>query len=109
MVTFQPTGIPHDTPSASWSIGGIHPNPFYKNVHITYTVPADGGLHTVSVYDVNGRMVRRLHQGHRGGGTVRLDWDGRRTDGTLAASGVYFVRLAPAGLNPIVKKVVVLR
>jgi hypothetical protein len=109
MVTFDPTGIPHDAPSVSWSIGGIYPNPSDKYVHITYTLPADDGLHAVSVYDVNGRLVRRLYQGHRGGGTRRLNWDGRRADGTLAASGVYFVRLAPVGLSPIVKKVVVLR
>jgi hypothetical protein len=109
MVTFDPTGIPRDAPDLKWDIGRVHPNPFAKDVHITYSIPANGGFHTVSVYDVQGKLVRRLFEGRRDGGTRRIDWDGRLTDGTPAASGVYFVRLRPSGLKSIVKKVVVLR
>lgn len=47
--------------------------------------------------------------GHRGPGIRRVSWAGRATEGGRVASGVYFVRLAPASSNPIVKKIVVLR
>ncbi|UCH84326.1 MAG: T9SS type A sorting domain-containing protein, partial [Candidatus Latescibacterota bacterium] len=108
MVTFDPTGIPGYTPPIDWGISGIHPNPFNRTVRIDYTTPGSGEHHDVSVYDVNGKLVRRLYRGNRSG-AHRLHWNGQRVDGSIVASGVYFVRLSPRGSSSIVKKVVVLR
>lgn len=54
----------------------------------------DAGPARLSVHDLMGREVARLHDGPLPDGGVRLSWDGRCTDGTVAAPGVYFARLA---------------
>ena len=51
--------------------------------------PGDGA---VAVYDVRGRLVRRWNAPAREG-VERITWDGRRTDGTAVASGIYFARV----------------
>ena len=48
----------------------------------------------LAVYDVRGRLVRRLLVEGRQAGRGEIDWDGRDEDGRPAASGVYLVRLA---------------
>ncbi|MCB1161463.1 T9SS type A sorting domain-containing protein, partial [bacterium] len=58
-----------------------------------------------SIFDVSGRLVRRMSP--LAGGT-RVQWDGRDDHGRLASSGVYFVRVAAAEqVQPI--KIVLLR
>jgi len=48
----------------------------------------------VSVFDLNGRLVRNLVRGvvEGNGGNVELRWDGLTESGKSAATGVYFVR-----------------
>lgn len=51
---------------------------------------------TLSVVDVSGRVVRKLHDGLLPAGLTTLLWDGRGAGGRAVASGVYFVRLETA-------------
>jgi len=48
----------------------------------------------VSVFDLNGRLVRNLVRGvvEGNGGNVELRWDGLTDSGNSAATGLYFVR-----------------
>jgi hypothetical protein len=71
------------------------PNPFSPRTDIAYTIPggaATSGV-TVNVYDVTGRLVRRLVEADRSPGTHSVTWDGRDEDGGDVASGVYFCRI----------------
>jgi flagellar hook assembly protein FlgD len=47
----------------------------------------------ISIYDVTGRMVRRLVAGDRSVGTHHAVWDGRDDRGHRLPSGAYYVRL----------------
>lgn len=47
----------------------------------------------VAVFDVTGRRVRSLGNRTYGAGSTTLVWDGRTESGSLAPSGVYFVRI----------------
>ncbi|MEJ2721923.1 MAG: CehA/McbA family metallohydrolase, partial [bacterium] len=76
MVSFDPTGVPRGAPPVRWSLAGIRPNPFNENVQLTYTIPPEGGRHVLAVYDVRGKLVTRLYDGHRGPGIRRVSWDG---------------------------------
>jgi hypothetical protein len=72
----------------------IGPNPFRASVEITFTIPAGPSAPVdLKLYDVTGRMVRRLmvETGHTGMYKVR--WDGRDGCGTRVADGLYFCRL----------------
>ena len=71
-----------------------YPNPFNPETWIPYQLakPADV---TLTIYAVNGQIVRRLALGHQLVGTYQSKnraayWDGRNTVGEPVASGLYF-------------------
>ena len=85
----EPEGAP-----ALRLLTGIAPNPFAERTLASVTVR--GGPPSVvrlTVYDVAGRRVRRLHDGPLSAGQHRLAWDGRDDSGRSLASGTYFLRL----------------
>jgi hypothetical protein len=76
------------------------PNPFNPITTIGFTVPeGEGGLTYVSlsIYAVDGSLVRTLVDGHRESGHHSVVWDGRDRGGNMVASGVYFYRLSHEG------------
>ena len=71
-----------------------YPNPFNPETWIPYQLakPADV---TLSIYSVDGRLVRRLALGYQSAGVYRsrnraAHWDGRNGVGEKVASGLYF-------------------
>jgi len=46
----------------------------------------------VELYDLRGRLVRKLGQAGGGTGELRASWDGRDADGRDVAQGIYLVR-----------------
>jgi len=75
------------------------PNPFTSATSIAYIVPAGGGLVDITIYDVNGREVRRLVDARMPAGDGVAVWDGLDSRGERVASGVYFARLDVDGLT----------
>jgi hypothetical protein len=73
-----------------------HPDPFYGETEIRYTVPVSGEV-TVEIYDVSGRLVRTLVSGRRPAGSYSIDWDAGDRVGKRVASGIYFCRVATEG------------
>jgi len=47
----------------------------------------------VSIYSVDGRLVRTLFRGMKDPGEYRLAWDGRDDRGNLLPGGVYFAHM----------------
>jgi hypothetical protein len=83
----------------------VTPNPFARETRLTLELPAPARV-DLSIYDTQGRLVRRLARGARfPAGVQRVLWDGRRGDGSECASGVYFVRGRIGGL-PLVQRIV---
>jgi WD40 repeat protein len=71
---------------------GIAPNPLRDAAWLRFELARDAPAR-LSVYDVQGRLVRRLLDDRLSGGVHRLRWDGRGADGRRMATGVYFLRL----------------
>ena len=74
-----------------------YPNPFNPETWIPYQLskPADV---SVSIYSVNGHLIRTLALGHQSAGVYRnrsraAYWDGRNELGERVASGLYFYTL----------------
>ena len=74
-----------------------YPNPFNPETWIPYQLakPADV---TLTIYDINGSVVRTLDLGHQRAGMYHsrsraAHWDGRNAHGEPVASGVYFYTL----------------
>ncbi|MBK7369356.1 MAG: hypothetical protein IPJ04_16095 [Candidatus Eisenbacteria bacterium] len=61
---------------------------------------------SVALFDAHGRRVRDLASGPRAAGTYTLTWDGRDSQGTASAPGLYFARATGPGIAATVKIVV---
>ena len=74
-----------------------YPNPFNPETWIPYQL-AESAEVTLTIYDINGEMVRRLAVGHQAAGMYQSRsraayWDGRNQLGEPVASGLYFYTL----------------
>jgi len=84
-----------------------YPNPFNPTTNITFTVP--GSAHTtLSIYNIEGRLVKTLLDSDFEGGVKTVTWDGRDARGNPVSSGVYFYRLS-AGNDVMTKKMILLK
>jgi hypothetical protein len=82
-----------------------HPNPFNPHTEIRYSITAPGRVR-LDVYDVNGRLIRRLVDHVQSAGEHRVAWTGTDDRGRPVASGVYFYRLTLNGYQETRKLVV---
>ena len=78
---------------------GATPNPARPETAIRFALgPGGGGTVQVAIYDVAGRLVRRLSSGLLPPGEHALAWDGRNDRGQAVGAGVYAYRIvAPGG------------
>jgi glucose/arabinose dehydrogenase len=58
---------------------------------------AEAGPVRLAIYDIAGREVRRLVDGTREAGAMRVTWDGRDGAGAAVPSGMYLARLDAGG------------
>jgi immune inhibitor A len=70
-----------------------NPNPFNDRVIIEFSVPSRTHV-SASIYDVGGRLVRRLTEGEYGTGRHSLTWNGTDLSGEPVGAGVYFYRFS---------------
>ena len=74
-----------------------YPNPFNPETWIPYHL-AEPAAVTLTIYSVDGKVVRRLDLGHQAAGFYQSKsraayWDGRNNVGERVASGLYFYTL----------------
>jgi endonuclease/exonuclease/phosphatase family metal-dependent hydrolase len=63
----------------------------------------------LEVFDLNGRRVAALAQGDFAPGRYAFQWGGRDAIGSALGSGLYFVRLTGAGLEPQMRRIAIIR
>ncbi len=83
-----------------------YPNPFNPQTTIRFSVPgypAWGNRVSLAVYDLKGRLIRRLVDRTLLPGDHRVVWDGRNEQGTKVASGVYLSRMIVGGRSTSIK------
>ena len=83
------------------------PNPMVGATTLSLTMPRTGPV-SLEMYDVAGRLVRRVADGSLEAGPHEIPWDGRDGAGVDVPSGIYFCRLN-AGEHEATSKVTVLR
>ena len=72
---------------------GVYPNPaFAGTAHILFRIPPTTAV-DVSIYDVTGKLVKKIAAGTFPGGVRTANWDGRDESGKPASAGIYLVRL----------------
>lgn len=68
------------------------PNPFAGGTTLSFALPAPGSAE-IEIFDVAGRMVRRLGGERRAAGEHEMSWDGRDQSGKALQPGMYLYRL----------------
>ena len=87
--------IPHE-----YSVSQNYPNPFNPHTRIAYSLPEPADV-TISIYDVNGHLVRHLVSGQKAAGVHFAKWDGRNDKGNKVVSGVYFYHFKAVGADRV--------
>ena len=89
-----------------------YPNPVTAETWIPYDLAADANV-TITIFDVEGRPVRRLQLGDQSAGSYQSKdkaayWDGRNSEGEKVSEGVYFYNLNASDFQET-KKMMVLK
>ena len=86
-----------------------YPNPFNPVTRFSVDVPWFAQV-DVSVYDILGRKIATIWNAEQTAGYHTMEWDGRTSEGQMAPSGVYFIRMtAPAGQFTAVQKALLMK
>lgn len=93
---------------AAFSLGRNVLDPFNPTTIIHYDVPVGGGAVALRIFDVSGRLVRTIVNGHQTPGSKSFTWNGTDDHGQGVASGLYFYRMAARGFAST-RKMVLLR
>ncbi len=101
VVTSVDTGS--DPSKSFWAM--VAPNPFHGQTDLRLVLARSGDF-DLTIYDVRGRVVRRLAKATWiSAGPHVMSWDGRSDEGAVCAGGVYFLA-AQAGSARTTKRIV---
>lgn len=98
-LTDAPFSIRPSTSATIWDqkldfgLNQNRPNPTNGVTNVMYTLERDTYAARVSVFDVQGQLIRVLMNEPQAMGTHSIQWDGRNEAGSRVGSGIYFIRL----------------
>ena len=72
----------------AFEITEIYPNPFNAEANIRFNIPEDTKV-TVSIYDLNGRLIDTLWDGETSVGRHSVHWNAK-----MEPSGIYFIKIS---------------
>jgi hypothetical protein len=84
-----------------------YPNPFNPSTAIEYQIP-NNGLVQINIFNIQGRLVRKLDNSVHKTGIQKIIWDGRDNYGMMVASGAYFCQVKFSG-KAITKKLLLIK
>jgi streptogramin lyase len=70
-----------------------YPNPLTSKTTLEFSLKQDGTV-SITIFDINGRIVRDLVTSVQKAGTAHVDWDGCDNQGNRVCSGSYICRLS---------------
>jgi flagellar hook assembly protein FlgD len=91
------------------AIDAAWPNPANPATQIRFTVPAATDDLRLEIFDLNGRLQRRLVDGDVTRGSHVVSWDGTDARGLRVASGTYFVSLRIDGTRSAARKLTLVK
>ncbi len=88
-----------------------YPNPFNPETWIPYHLSKSANV-TLTIYNMNGEMVRQLALGHKTAGVYlsrsrAIHWDGKNQAGEKVATGVYFYRFTAGDFSATRKMLII--
>jgi len=97
LMTEYSTGVDNnssDTPK-NFVLFQNYPNPFNPSTEIIYELSKSGRI-KISIYDINGRLVKKLADRYEIAGKRSVVWDGRNSAGRKVVSGIYICKVSLA-------------
>jgi len=82
-----------------------YPNPFKGETSISFSLPEDGFVN-ISVYDINGKVIRDLAGKFYPSGTSAIIWNGDDNQGRPVKRGIYVCRLIAGDVSKSIRMVV---
>jgi len=79
-----------------------YPNPFNPQTNITYHLPEATQV-KITVFDLLGRTVNELYNGHMPAGSYHIDWNGTNENGIKVSNGVYVISMQTDNTRQIQK------
>ena len=79
-----------------------YPNPFNPSTMIGFEIFEQTSVE-LTVFDINGRFVRKLLKGRLNSGAYNIEWNGKDSQGMLVSGGVYFYSINVNG-RTLIKK-----
>ncbi len=107
LVHTGPTAVDASPLPQDVSLGPVVPNPTSLGADVRFALPSRSAVR-LTIFDVRGRVIRRLLNEVRSPGRHVAAWDGRTEAGGPAPSGVYFAQLV-AGDRTLRQRIVKLR
>ena len=80
------------------------PNPFNPTTNIQYQINEPMEI-SISVYDLEGRIVAEFRKSHVDVGEYSWTWNGRDLSGTQVTAGVYFTKMLSGDLSQTIKMI----
>jgi hypothetical protein len=91
----------------TYSLSQNRPNPFGASTRVVYSLAAKEQVN-LSVYDLQGRLVRTLVDEVQEASRYNITWDGTNDRGKAVPSGVYFIKYS-AGTHRFSEKAILLK
>jgi len=89
------------------SLGPVSPNPTAGGTAISFNISHEAAV-SLSIYNVEGELVRTLVRGRAQAGRNQIAWDGTDADGDAVGRGIYFCRIQ-AGEMSATEKIVFIK
>lgn len=106
-ISLTPTAVGTTGPRVVLGQHMSYPNPFNPSVTLEFSLAVESEV-VVSVYDLSGRLVRRLLRGESlREGSHRFAWNGRDVNDRGVSSGVYVYRIEASGENVVGRLILV--
>ena len=83
------------------------PNPFNPNTIIQFNLPRSAMI-KLDVFNLLGKHIKTLVNGKKEQGLHSVSWDGNKSDGYAAGSGMYFYRISD-GISTITKSMILIK
>ena len=104
---FGTLSVDNDPIPSRLRLEGNYPNPFNPETKINFSVQSPSEMN-LSVYAMDGKLVRKILIGNVGTGYHSINWDGKDQSLNSVSSGIYFYRL-DAGLQSQTGKMTLLK
>jgi aminopeptidase N len=78
----------------------VYPNPFNSSTNISFFVEGERQVLDIAIYDISGRLVKKIGSSEYSPGIHTIAWDGTNENSDILSSGVYIVKMAsPVGTS----------